>query len=297
MGQQHSQGNIVEESHETLKPDHSQREPISFDRICESFCAECRPLSWLGKASPPVTEVLGRPDPFGRYSLGRRSKPHFSASCEMCQLIRRRGPRNAKLEWIDVSLQRFRDVPFHHVRAKKEDPYDVIEVALKVHGREGHWVLNFAAGSPLQQGPITLQCIGRGFTDYARAKTWIDHCERHHSICNNVSRQPVPGFKVMDCVTKTVLDLLDEHCQYTALSYVWGCKPVSNGEFPRVIADSMEVTLNLGMWYLWVDRYVCQILDCSQRIQLTCASVLIKTTLKANTNRSERWIVFILKLE
>jgi hypothetical protein len=57
-------------------------------------------------------------------------------------------------------------------------------------------------------------------------------------------------------------------CEYLALSYVWGTKIrtsiASLGDLddcPKVIIDSMDVTLNLPFRYFWVDRYCIDQLD------------------------------------
>ncbi|KAJ0333837.1 hypothetical protein COL922a_010394 [Colletotrichum nupharicola] len=47
---------------------------------------------------------------------------------------------------------------------------------------------------------------------------------------------------------------LPEGQEYVALSYVWGTKAPETG-FPRVVQDAFVVCRNLGVGYLWVDRY------------------------------------------
>ncbi|KAI8158332.1 tol protein [Colletotrichum sp. SAR 10_70] len=47
---------------------------------------------------------------------------------------------------------------------------------------------------------------------------------------------------------------LPEGQEYVALSYVWGTKAPETG-FPKVVQDAFAVCRNLGVGYLWVDRY------------------------------------------
>jgi hypothetical protein len=61
------------------------------------------------------------------------------------------------------------------------------------------------------------------------------------------------------------LVLAPEGCRYLALSYVWGGNSTPSvdlkinenlpNNLPRIIEDSVTVANNLGIFYLWVDRY------------------------------------------
>jgi hypothetical protein len=73
------------------------------------------------------------------------------------------------------------------------------------------------------------------------------------------SARYVPGFKVIDCQTRRVIETAQQGCQYVALSYVWGSQtPIKHalGSYPKTVEDAMEVCLILGFRYLWVDQYV-----------------------------------------
>jgi hypothetical protein len=95
--------------------------------------------------------------------------------------------------------------------------------------------------------------------DYDILKGWVEFCHEHHSgMCGRSETRPVPGFKLIDCRTREVVNAEPE-AEYVALSYVWGSdKSVrrSKDSWPLTIRDSMTLALQLGFQYLWVDRYV-----------------------------------------
>jgi hypothetical protein len=75
-------------------------------------------------------------------------------------------------------------------------------------------------------------------------------CARH-ATCEPVSR----AFRLIDCTKKP--PLVEERawgCTYAALSYVWGTTPEDKIDWPKTVLDAVEVTRQLGLQYLWVDR-------------------------------------------
>lgn len=110
--------------------------------------------------------------------------------------------------------------------------------------------------------PVKPQTI-----DYGIIRSWLHFCsENHTDACKPANIRIISGFQVIDCNIRTVIDA-PSNCRYVALSYVWGeaaGTPESAStetesdllsDVPKVISDSMEVVLRLGMEYLWVDRY------------------------------------------
>jgi hypothetical protein len=102
---------------------------------------------------------------------------------------------------------------------------------------------------------------------------WLDYCRKNHTDSCSVSPQSsLPGLKLIDCQTRLICNASDTDA-YTALSYVWG--KVGNGGdsasssgaklsdvglilptiLPKVIESATIVTKELGMRYLWVDKY------------------------------------------
>lgn len=96
--------------------------------------------------------------------------------------------------------------------------------------------------------------------DYDFIQRSLQACVKGHESCRDTGTADIPGLRVLDCRTRSVLPA-PPGCEYVALSYVWG-SPEENPPvlertyFPAVIEDSIQVTLALGHQYLWVDRLV-----------------------------------------
>lgn len=115
--------------------------------------------------------------------------------------------------------------------------------------------------------------IDPDFIDYSIIRQWIQTCEEfHQETCTSPDNQNVPGFKVIDCHTKRVVEIPHQTCQYAALSYTWGNVSSANADktYPKTINDAIIVCSTLGCRYLWVDFYVCQdIIQLSKAPSLT----------------------------
>lgn len=111
--------------------------------------------------------------------------------------------------------------------------------------------------------------------DVTLVKAWINECvHRHGVLCNPPTLDRSKHVtKFIDCEQRTVIPGSIE-CSYVALSYVWGNSRQAEVDaqletsfsklgtrLPRTIEDSIELTRALGMKYLWVGRYVRQILS------------------------------------
>lgn len=94
------------------------------------------------------------------------------------------------------------------------------------------------------------------------------YCSANHlSTCQPHIIGAPDFFRLIDCKAQQVIEA-QPGCEYLALSYVWGTKTRTSigrlGDLencPKVIIDSMDVTLNLSFRYLWVDRYCIDQLD------------------------------------
>ncbi|KAF2705715.1 HET-domain-containing protein, partial [Pleomassaria siparia CBS 279.74] len=115
--------------------------------------------------------------------------------------------------------------------------------------------------------------------DWRRVERWIQSCGETHKTCIEDARRaplnPLPGgFRVVDVLHRCIVRPPDLHFQYVALSYTWGRAPnlarhilttssmphyMEHGslhplQMPATIEDAMQMCLNLGKRYLWVDR-------------------------------------------
>lgn len=93
---------------------------------------------------------------------------------------------------------------------------------------------------------------------------WIEFCRKHHgNRCRAPRTGLVRGFKLIDCKARRIVDA-STRTPYIALSYVWGSGNADQrSAFSRflpdrceaVIEDAIAVVKELGMRYLWIDRY------------------------------------------
>ncbi|KAH8773990.1 heterokaryon incompatibility protein-domain-containing protein [Hyaloscypha finlandica] len=96
----------------------------------------------------------------------------------------------------------------------------------------------------------------------------ISYCLANHgSSCRQQHNDAPNFFRVVDCKARQVV-IAQPGCQYLALSYVWGSTTGTSARSlldldncPKVINDSIDVTLKLMFQYLWVDRYCIDQLD------------------------------------
>jgi hypothetical protein len=272
----------------------SRKEPssLSFEEaVCKiyggSLCKRCRAIVYLGVSDPPTPNLTGKPTGWrGNYSvftatgidqdeMDTPDEPHLSPNCVLCQRICKLLPQNTAIGHAQVSLARLTD----HIilgpksRADPSLPYTRLDIKVQQIRTEDSPLLDIELGLlPYQpiQTPVVRQSakmkqipfmrhILPEQIDYDLLRDWIRHCKLHHDNCRFTETIPIPGFRVIDCLTKKIVVVPSYNSTYVALSYVWGQQTASDSDFsciPHTIEDSITVTLALGYQYLWVDRYV-----------------------------------------
>jgi hypothetical protein len=95
---------------------------------------------------------------------------------------------------------------------------------------------------------------------------WIKMCNEHRKRgCIQVaSALGLKDLKLIDCEQRRIVPGLPSY-EYSALSYVWGTNSTSNDDrsvdnrlptsLPQTIKDALKVTKELGLCYIWIDRY------------------------------------------
>lgn len=133
----------------------------------------------------------------------------------------------------------------------------------------GAWCLaeniTFYPTRPILGG--SLSCVVRRIhldgPDYQSIRTQLETCMTNHSRC---CLRPQPfhrPLKVIDCNSRRIVKI---NCgiPYMCLSYVWGSNSVQETDIlrdelppdvPKTVEDAMFVAINLGIPFLWVDRY------------------------------------------
>ncbi|OAP57213.1 hypothetical protein AYL99_07951 [Fonsecaea erecta] len=110
-------------------------------------------------------------------------------------------------------------------------------------------------------GPHSVGLVG-DYVDFAFVRSWIERGGMtNNRDWNGLSLKDNPLFKLIDCTTRRIVKP-PEGCPFATLSYVWGRsdESVPDGEqlpqqLPRVIEDALTVAKQVGIPYLWVDRY------------------------------------------
>ena len=118
-----------------------------------------------------------------------------------------------------------------------------------------------------RQSILEVQHLSSTSFDLGFAIESLAYCSvNHRQTCTTMEASPIESLRVIDCQTRTIIRAPPE-CQYVALSYVWGSSTTSTANIetrnnpptiqnaPKVINDTIDVTLNLGIRYLWIDRY------------------------------------------
>lgn len=114
-----------------------------------------------------------------------------------------------------------------------------------------------------------LECAVDQRLNWGGIKMALSGCQtKHHDSCGRLVPRRIPSLHVIDCASRTLIPFPDygttRNVEYATLSYVWGAATetpaISSGshlpaDIPLVVADAISVCLQLGLQYLWVDRY------------------------------------------
>jgi hypothetical protein len=102
--------------------------------------------------------------------------------------------------------------------------------------------------------------------DLDTVRSWLDDCKlNHYQRCPTPVGKPLRGLKLIDCHNRKVV-VAPPGLGFFALSYVWGeSDPEAAKGFnvleatqlmPQTNSQSIQLTLDLGYQFLWIDRYV-----------------------------------------
>jgi hypothetical protein len=263
----------------------------------QNLCARCQTIDF--------DEIFSRKIP--KWALYKRehvlelgSAQDLANGCALCSLFAAMWNTDNNTASCNLNLTRIKDVLLAPSRAKFSYQQgrigwgDTILLfpAPDVHSRE--WTFQKGYLSSIQPpglGPnIGFRMISPATFDFHFVSDSISYCSVNHgSSCRQQLNDAPNFFKVVDCKARQVV-VAQPGCQYLALSYVWG-STTSNSDrrlldldnCPKVITDSIDVTLKLMFQYLWVDRYCIDQLDEADKHHQIRQMDLIYANAKVNT--------------
>jgi hypothetical protein len=226
-----------------------------------SLCPDCREIDWKGLVEAPVYHEKDWVLPIPRIVRDmKKSHEEMKASkCRSCQILSTIIRKDHKGFWSNGK--------FLHPKLKASS----LELEANLHRSEsrhgsvallkisdgGYWVPTYVALLGPGIDP-EISKIPSLIKDFAWMRNSISGCRQQHMGCVNAAPS-LPGLRVIDCLasscTVSVVSVHDT-CQYAALSYVWGGVHATTTEIPAVVKDAIKVTVELGLKYLWVDKYV-----------------------------------------
>ena len=237
---------------------------ISFDEIFRTEVKACGKQLLRGK----LVQKLGHVRSSASGTPG--SLPKETAICDLCQFFCSLAvvPNSTNLELHAYSTRAAFRAPGGTVR-------DSVMLAVIPSKRER---VNRQPMHPLLSGKMIMQChdspnqiTGRRIAptiDFGLVRSWLGFCDLHHErLCRREDVSSIPGFRIIDCAARRVVpwSAIQNPGGFVALSYVWGNSAktydgtAEDGrlpdEVPKVVADAMEATRELGFNHIWIDRY------------------------------------------
>jgi len=238
----------------------------------QNLCARCQTIDFdeiFSRKVPAWEAVNGQP------VLDLGSAQGLANGCALCSLFAAMWDTDNNTVNCNLHLTRTQDVLLpnrrgwpRHERVEGEDKILLfLGPAYHLPGsphRKGYLSSIHAPGS----GPIIgFRMISPATFDFHFVSDSISYCSVNHGSSCRQQLNDAPNFlKVVDCKARQVV-VAQPGCQYLALSYVWGSTSTLDRSLldfdncPKVINDSIDVTLKLMFQYLWVDRYCIDQLD------------------------------------
>jgi hypothetical protein len=116
-----------------------------------------------------------------------------------------------------------------------------------------------------------VRLIDPAIVDFAAVKRWFTHCTgQHGEICNpdSVKRSLPKGIAVINYTTRD-LEPLPTGAKFAALSYGDNTSATESyssiSRLPQTIEDTIAVALEIGIQFLWVDRYCVPQQECLEK--------------------------------
>lgn len=252
----------LEEPRVNLYPE-SLRPPVDITAelpASDFVCEVCNGVDWVRIAN--LRDIYrGQRYPWRVVmpSLDATSAELSASPCKVCRILSAIKPPTydghrcvlyAYRDWYGYTQLRVISQQVHGLETQNLHMYSDQEVfpCLTVIGSSDDQDLR---GMGIQPDRIDSKC-------YEDLKDLMRNCvQSHGQTCKPMSKSSrIPGFKVIEVSSRQVLEASDQ-CEYLALSYVWGNHKHSDDlrAAPQVIKDTFSVAENLGLKYVWIDKY------------------------------------------
>jgi hypothetical protein len=219
------------------------------------LCQRCAGINWTGL-------LYDSDDRFyvDLFSVPETIQELSASSCPLCRLMSSDQMFGKDPDGTLSVYNAYNDVLYleHH------DEHSWNRYAPCLELRSGHFYRKYILQNVCTSTQFyLLRKLDSEVIDYEILRHWLRYCKCHHTKCTQTYDSIIPGLRVIDCTTETVVHAPEDTTfHYVALSYVWGGTKSSGkdqDEFPATIRDAITVTIRLGYRYLWVDQYVCDL--------------------------------------
>ncbi|KAK7423670.1 hypothetical protein QQX98_000860 [Neonectria punicea] len=227
------------------------------DDQLENLCQRCRAINFDHLFRDVTSDALVEPDP----ALVLDRVPEWtSSSCPLCSFWLDMVPAEERDTCDSISIFRGRLATRNGStnRTPIDAPTMVPRTTLGVKTGENEWSLDHQPFVNYTKAPQMPVLVDHAKVNYEPLRKWremVQHIAREEMLVLPVS--------VIDCHKREVVPVRGP-CDYVALSYVWG-PAVAQGApgkgkslpalLPRTVEDAITVVKELGLRYLWIDRY------------------------------------------
>jgi hypothetical protein len=148
-----------------------------------------------------------------------------------------------------------------HVQGFTQDIFFFSDQGLLKDRRQLRWSQDFADRDSGDLHPIG-KCLDQSSPSYDMIKQALRNCEENHLE----SCRPILTIRnilqLIDCETRQIVPATEGQ-RYICLSYVWGSANTEERTaslvlpcvIPKTVEDAMHVAIEIGIPFLWVDRY------------------------------------------
>lgn len=226
----------------------------------DSLCEECNDVDWVRLANFKDTHRGQRyPWRVVMPSLDATSAELSSSPCKVCRILSAIKPPT--YDGHRCVLYAYRDWHgYTQLRVIPQQVHGVETQNLRMYSDQEVFPCLTVVGSNDDQGLKNMEVSAKSIDlgCYDDLKGLIRNCvQSHGQTCRPMSQSSrIPGFKVIEVSSRKVIEASDQ-CEYVALSYVWGNDehPEDLRAAPSVIKDTFSVVENLGLKYVWIDKY------------------------------------------